>query len=297
MGPTALTNPTRGGDSIVCLWEVQWPAPQGQAPYTFIASIEHCLNKASLEKEEGVFIDIFGLDWSPDGNFLASCCGDSTVRVWSKTTSKLVYAEKVHRATVVQVRWSPDGQYLASGSVDTTICLINFKTKEIVRRYNDIGGEYRLAGLHHLIKPQRIGSVSALTWFNDHSFIATTSDGVIRIYQTSSAAAFRIFRGHVPGELPQIQLNANRKALISVSDDMTARIWNITPLKSVYNQERQEMEPAEGSVGGQSGQDCLVVLKGHSSDVWEAAWCPSADGSPEKFVATYVLYHLQSTQP
>jgi len=57
------------------------------------------------------------------------------------------------------------------------------------------------------------------------------------------------------------------------------------------------MEPAEGSVGGQSGQDCLVVLKGHSSEVWEAAWCPSPDGSSEKFVATYVLHHLQSTCP
>ena len=141
IGPTVLTNPTRGGDSIVCLWEVQWPAPQGQASYNFITSIEHVLNKASLDKEEGGFIDIFGLDWSPDGNFLASCCGDSVVRVWSKLASKLVYAEKVHRATVVQVRWSPDGQYLASGSLDTTICLINFKTKEIVRRYHDIGGE------------------------------------------------------------------------------------------------------------------------------------------------------------
>ena len=147
---------------------------------------------------------------------------------------------------------------------------------------------YRLARLYYFIKTQRIGPVSTLTWFNDHSFIATTSDGVIRIYQTSSAAAFRIFRGHAPGELPSIQLNSNRKALISVSEDMTARIWNITPLKSIYNQEKQEMEPAEGSVGGQSGQDCLVVLKGHSSDVWEAAWCPSADGTSEKFVATYV---------
>lgn len=140
VGPTALTRPTRGGDSIVCLWEVQWPAPQGQTPYNLLASIEHCPNKASLEKEESGFIDIFGLDWSPDGNFLASCCGDSIVRIWSKAAGKLIYSEKVHRTTVVQVRWSPDGQYLASGSIDTTICLIDFKTKGIVRRYNDIEG-------------------------------------------------------------------------------------------------------------------------------------------------------------
>lgn len=219
------------------------------------------------------------------------------MRVWSKLAGKLIYAEKVHRSTVVQVRWSPDGQYLASGSVDTTICLINFKTKGIVRRYNDIGGEHRLTELYSLINLRRIGSVSALTWLNDHSFIATTSDGVIRIYQTSTAAAFRIFRGHAPGELPHIQLNSNRKALISVSEDMTARIWNITPLKSIYNHEKQEMEPAEGSVGGQSGQDCLVVLKGHSSDLWEAVWCPLADGSSEKFVATYVLHYVQNISP
>ena len=144
---TALTRPTRGGDSIVCLWEVQWPASQGRTSYNLLASIEHCPNEASLEKEESGFIDIFGLDWSPDGNFLASCCGDSIVRIWSKATGKLIYSEKVHRATVVQVRWSPDGQYLASGSLDTTICLIEFKTKGIVRRYNDIGGEYRLIEL------------------------------------------------------------------------------------------------------------------------------------------------------
>jgi len=70
---------------------------------------------------------------------------------------------------------------------------------------------------------------------------------------------------------------------------MTARIWNVTPLKNIFNSDKQEMEPAEGSVGGQSGQDCLVVLRGHTSDLWEAAWCPSPDGSAEKFVATYVL--------
>ena len=139
--PTRLTRLTRGGDSIVCLWEIQWPTPQGQTPFSLLTSIEHC------PKEEGDFIDIFGLDWSPDGNYLASCCGDSIVRVWSKVMGKLIYAEKVHRATVVQVRWSPDGQYLASGSVDTTICLIDFKTKGIARRYNDIGGRYRLAEL------------------------------------------------------------------------------------------------------------------------------------------------------
>jgi len=292
--PTSLTSLTRGGDSIVCLWDVQWPAIQGQTPYNFLASIEHCPN---LDKEESAFIDIFGLDWSPDGNFLASCCGDSIVRIWSRTAGKLIYSEKVHRATVVQVRWSPDGQYLASGSVDTTICLIDFKTRVIVRRYNDIGGAYRLAGLYSLVKLQRVGSVSAVTWLNDHSFIATTSDGVIRIYQTSTAAVFRIFRGHALGELPQIQLNSNRKALISASEDMTARIWNVTPLKAIFNSDKQEMEPAEGSVGGQSGQDCIMILKGHSSDLWEAAWCPSADGSPEKFVATYVLRHFRNTSP
>lgn len=140
-----------------------------------------------------------------------------------------------------------------------------------------------------MIKSQRIVSISALIWLNDHSFIASTSDGVIRIYQTSGAAVFRIFRGHSPGEIPQIQLNSSRKTLISASEDMTARIWNVTPLKSIVNSDKQEMEPAEGSVGGQSGQDCLAVLRGHTSDLWEAAWCPSSDGSSEKFVATYVL--------
>ncbi|HMF15480.1 MAG TPA: hypothetical protein VKE94_24370, partial [Gemmataceae bacterium] len=59
---------------------------------------------------------VHGLDFSPDGRFLATASEDQTVRVWDVKTGKEVVPSRGHRAAVFSVAFSPDGNRLVSGS-------------------------------------------------------------------------------------------------------------------------------------------------------------------------------------
>jgi len=63
---------------------------------------------------------IHGVIWSPDGKYIASASGDSTVQVWEATTGKSTLSHR-HAAPVYAVSWSPDGKNIASGGDDHTV--------------------------------------------------------------------------------------------------------------------------------------------------------------------------------
>jgi WD40 repeat protein len=62
---------------------------------------------------------VYGLAWSPDGNYLASAGSfNATARVWEAKTGMPVRVLKGHKSYVTHVAWSPDGNRLltAGGS-------------------------------------------------------------------------------------------------------------------------------------------------------------------------------------
>jgi WD40 repeat protein len=60
---------------------------------------------------------VYGLDWSPDGNSLASAGAfDATVRLWDTRTGRPLKILRGHPAYLVQVKWAPGGKaVLAAG--------------------------------------------------------------------------------------------------------------------------------------------------------------------------------------
>lgn len=67
--------------------------------------------------------DICGLAWSADGQRIASCGEDKTVRVWNVATGIEIALGLGHARTVRTVAFAPDSKMLASGGDDRAVCL------------------------------------------------------------------------------------------------------------------------------------------------------------------------------
>ncbi len=67
--------------------------------------------------------DIYGLAWSADGQRVASCGEDKTVRLWSVASGTELARGLGHTRTARTVAFSSDGKTLASGGNDRAVCL------------------------------------------------------------------------------------------------------------------------------------------------------------------------------
>lgn len=66
---------------------------------------------------------VISASFSPDGRYLASGSGDTTVRLWDVNTETPQYTCKGHRHWVLCIAWSPNGMKLASGCKNGQICI------------------------------------------------------------------------------------------------------------------------------------------------------------------------------
>lgn len=66
---------------------------------------------------------ILSLDFSPDGNTLATASRDGTAKLWDTRTGKERTTLRAHTGSVVAVAFSPDGQTLATAGGDHTAVL------------------------------------------------------------------------------------------------------------------------------------------------------------------------------
>ncbi|MCD6310712.1 MAG: WD40 repeat domain-containing protein, partial [Candidatus Eremiobacteraeota bacterium] len=112
---------------------------------------------------------ITGLEYSPDGNYIATAGADDQAKIW-ELNGKLFRTLIRHNDSLTDITWSPDGKNVTTSSWDGRAIIWNVKS----------GKPYRILKGH-------TGCISGVSFSPDGSILGTASfDGTVRLWDVKS---------------------------------------------------------------------------------------------------------------
>jgi WD40 repeat protein len=159
---------------------------------------------------------VFGVDFSRDGHYLASCAADKFVKVFDTSTGKQVRSFEGHTHQVLGVSWKADGSLLASAGADNQIKVWNFET----------GEQQRSIATH-------TKQVTAIQFLGTSTNIVSASgDKTVRLHQAIDGDNFRTLEG-ATDYLYSAAATADESVIAAGGEDGVLRVWNGTTGKSL----------------------------------------------------------------
>ncbi len=158
---------------------------------------------------------VLGLDFSPDGNFLASAAADKMARVTDLATGKLARTFEGHTQHVLALSWSPDGRTLATAGADLLVKLWDAATGE--RRKNIEGYEKEVTSV------QFTGAGGAL--------VSSSGDSKVRLL-AADGSQVRVFPD-VADFVNAVAVSADGKIIVAGGQDSVLRVWNAADGKTL----------------------------------------------------------------
>ena len=116
-----------------------------------------------------------GVAWSPNGNILASCGQDGTVRLWNPNSGVNYAVLRGHTKSVGDVAFSSDGRTLASASLDNTVRIWDVNTQRHLRTIN-VGN------------PAHSGLVSQLAFHPSRQILAAGGNAGTMVYNPNTGS-------------------------------------------------------------------------------------------------------------
>lgn len=224
-------------------------------------------------------VDLTCLEWSPDGQLLATGATDSAVRLFGRE-GVLRSTLQGHRGMIMAVRWNRKGDLLLSGSLDGTLIVWDAKA----------GSQSRQYACHS-------ASVVDCDWRNNTMFASCSQDGSIAVCKLSDGKPLRQWQGAHSADINSLRWEPNGKLLASCSDDGTVKVWQATAERPLHTL-AGHVGPVTAVRWGQSssgkcflascGEDgsvrvwdaeagaCVHAFNEHDSAVSIVAWSPDA---------------------
>ena len=189
---------------------------------------------------------------SSDGQQLATCSKDLTVKLWNVNTRELIRTYQGHTGFIYSVEFSPDNKLLASTAFkesivwdkETGAILHNLKGSDgqLVSAFSRDGALLATGGfdqttrLWDLSTGEQVqvltghaGYVFGLSFSSDGQRLATCSyDATVKVWDLSTGEIVRDLVGH-NGVIISVNFSDDGKWIASTSQDKTTRVWEVNP--------------------------------------------------------------------
>ena len=168
---------------------------------------------------KGHAADVWGVDISSDGKYLATGSSDKTARLWHVATGETLRIFSGHTGEIDGVEFSPDGKYLlAGGGADHTARLWEVASGETVQVFSG-----------------HTGSVDDAAFSPDGKLIVTAGgrDLTARIWDVATGETLHILAGHTD-YVPRVAFSPDGNYVLTAgAGDRTARLWEVATGKEV----------------------------------------------------------------
>lgn len=194
--------------------------------------------------------------WSPDGNYIVSGSGDSTIHLWDAKTAQTKFIQHPDSLPVLSVTWSPDTKYVVSGGAGGTVQGWDVVSGKSMFAYPDqnkivtsiawspLGSRLVFACADDMVRvctvPDRSIAFTYSTHFNYNYAVAWSSDGMFvasgssggtgdpaLVWDIANGRKSASYGGHHGGVFA-IAWSSDQKLIASGGDDRKVHMWKAT---------------------------------------------------------------------